>query len=306
MIDDFRHLRAFLAAARTGNFTRAAQELHISQSAFTVQIRKLEQAIGAKLFDRSKRRVSLTEVGRELLGPMERLAIDAEAIVGRTQQLTELRRGVVRIAVLPSVAAQMLPAMISKFTELYPGVVVQAKDVVAEKIVEMVKKEEVDFGIGTQVRRDREMTSVRLMVDRLCAFVPLGHPLAKRTSTTLKELAALPLILTGKDSSVRELVERALKVQRLSPTLAYEVNYMATAIGMVKAGLGIAVLPECAGGTHEGLQIVAIRKPVLSRKIEMIQRKDCSLSPAAARMAEMIRSEIIGKTRGKVEPPGAR
>ncbi|HEU5352237.1 MAG TPA: LysR family transcriptional regulator [Terracidiphilus sp.] len=304
MIDDIRHLRAFLAAARIGNFTRAAQQLHISQSAFTVQIRQLEQSVGAKLFDRSKRRVSLTEVGRDLLGPMERLVIDAEAIVGRTQQLTDLKRGVVRISALPSVAAQMLPMIVHKFAQAYPGVVVQVKDVVAEKLIEMVKKEEVDFGIGTQMRRDRDVVASPLLVDRLCAFVPRGLPLAQKSSTTLKELVILPLILTGKDSSVREIVERALKQQRLSLTLAYETNYMATAISMARAGLGIAVLPECAGASYEDLGIVEISKPALSRTIAILHKKDCSFSPAAAQMVEMIKMALTTRVKGR--SPGVK
>jgi LysR family carnitine catabolism transcriptional activator len=90
MIDDLRHVRAFLAAARTGNFTRAASELHISQSAFTVQIRQLEDALGVPLFDRSKRRVALTSAGQEVLVPLERILVEMESIVGRTKELRGL------------------------------------------------------------------------------------------------------------------------------------------------------------------------------------------------------------------------
>ena len=298
MIDDLRHIRAFLAAARTKNFTRAARQSHISQSAFTVQIRQLEDALGVSLFDRSKRRVSLTAAGGELLAPLERLVIDAEAIVGQTRQLTELRRGIVSMAVLPSVAAEVLPGIIQSFVQLYPGIVVQIKDVVAEKIMEMVRREEVEFGIGIRMAQDRDTVATPLLVDRLCAFVPTSHVLAKRDSVTLKELASVPLILTGKDSSVREIVERALKQERLILTLAYEANYMATAIGMARAGLGIAVLPEFACGFGNGADVrrVAISKPVLSRHIEIIERKDRTQSPAVRKMVETIRNGLSGRS----------
>jgi LysR family transcriptional regulator, carnitine catabolism transcriptional activator len=296
MIDDIRHIRAFLAAARIGNFTRAAAELHISQSAFTVQIRQFEDALGVTLFDRGKRRVSLTAVGHELLGPLERLVIDAEAIVGRTRQLTGLRRGIVSMAVLPSVAAQVIPAIIQKFAGECPGIVVQIRDVVAERVIEMVKKEEVDFGIATRMGADRETTTVPLLVDKLCAFVPRSHLLASKNSVTLRELVSIPLILTGKDSSVREIVERALKRERLPLTLAYETNHMTTAISMVRAGLGIAILPEVAGGSGDSgdLRTVAISRPALSRRIEIIQKRDRTLSPAAGKMVETIRRELSG------------
>ncbi len=285
-----------MAAARTGNFTRAAMELHISQSAFTVQIRQLEDALGVTLFDRSKRRIALTSAARDVLVPLERLTIDAEAIVSRTRQLAGLRRGMVTVAVLPSVAAQVLPQAIRKFVQMHPGIVVQVSDVVAERLIEAVKKEEADFGIGSRVRVDREIRSTPLLVDRLCAFAPREHLIARRTSITLKELVALPLILTGKDSSVRELLERALRSERLSVTVAYETNTMSTAIGMVRAGLGIAVLPEFAANAEEGgsLRCLAIEKPALKRKIEIIERKDRTLSPAAAGMVEVLRG-IAGR-----------
>ena len=270
--------------------------MHISQSAFTVQIRQLEAALGVTLFDRGKRRVALTAAGRDLLGPLERLVIDAEAIVGRTRQLTGLRRGIVCMAVLPSVATQVLPGIIRKFAEEYPGVVVQIKDVVAERLIDMVKQEEVDFGIGTRMGADRETTTVPLFVDKLCAFVPRRHLLARKDSVSLKELVGLPLILTGKDSSVREIVERALKRERLPLTVAYETNYMSTAISMVKAGLGIAILPEVAGrsGDSADLHAVAISRPALSRRIEIIQKKDRTLSPAAGKMVDTIRKQLSG------------
>ncbi|MFP5228213.1 MAG: LysR substrate-binding domain-containing protein [Acidobacteriota bacterium] len=299
MIEDLRHVRAFLAAARIGNFTRAALELHISQSAFTVQIRQLEDALGVSLFDRSKRRVALTAAGRELVAPLERIIVDTEGIVARTRELAGLRRGIVTIAALPSVAAGVLPEAIRRFTQLHPGIVVQVQDVVAEKLIEAVRKEEVDFGIGSRVRSDREMKAIPLLVDRMCVFVAPQHMLARRGAVSLKELTQFPLIVTGKDSSVRELLEQAQKRERLSLKIAYETNYMATAIGMARAGLGVAILPE-SSGRGEGVgevRCVAISKPFLSRKIEVIQRRDRSLSPAALIMVDVLRQHAAAAAR---------
>ncbi len=297
MIEDLRHIRAFLAAARIGNFTRAATELHISQSAFTVQIRQLEDALGVTLFDRSKRRVALTSAGRELLVPLERLVIDAEAIVSRTRQLAGLRRGVVSLAVLPLVAAQFVPEAIQKFRRRYPGVSVQIRDVVAGRLIEAVKKEEVDFGIGTCPRADRELRATPLIVDSLCAFVTRAHLLAREESVTLKELATQPLILIGKGTSVREVLDDAVQREHLPLNIAYEANYVSTAIGMVRAGLGIAVLPESAGHSEDAREIrcLPITRPALSRKIEIIERKDRSLSPAAEQMVDVLREHATGQ-----------
>ena len=294
MIHDLRHIRAFLAAARIGNFTRAAAELHISQSAFTVQIRQLEDALGVTLFDRSKRRIALTAAGRDVLVPLERILLDAEAVVMQTRQLIGLRRGVVRIAALPSLAAELLPLTIHEFRQLYPGIMVEIRDVVAESVVDSVRREDVDFGIGTRMRMDREITGSPLLEDRLCAFAPLGHPLTRRDSVNLRDLVRHPLILTARDSSVRDILDRALRSEKLLLSPAFEVNYMSTAIGMVRAGLGIAVLPEAAVGAekiHEVRRLL-ISRPSLSRRIEIIRRKDRSLSSAAGKMIEILKQRI--------------
>lgn len=294
MIHDLRHVRAFLAAARIGNFTRAAAELHISQSAFTVQIRQLEDALGVTLFDRSKRRVALTAAGRDVLVPLERVLVDAEAVVVQTRQLTGLRRGIVRIAALPSLAAELLPLTIHEFRQRYPGIMVEIRDVVAESVVESVRREDVDFGVGTRMRMDREITGSPLLEDRLCAFAPLGHLLARRDSVNLRDLVQHPLILTARDSSVRDILDRALRSEKLLLSPAFEVNHMSTAIGLVRAGLGIAVLPEAAVGAERAREIrrLLISRPSLSRRIEIIRRKDRSLSSAAGKMIEILRQSM--------------
>ena len=296
MISDLRHIRAFLTAARLGNFTRAAAELHVSQSAFSVQIKQLEDSLGVMLFDRSKRRVALTSAARDLVVPLERILIDLEAVAVHTQELAGLRRGIVSIAALPSVAAEVLPQAIKIFTETFPGIAVRVQDVVSEKLIEAVKQEQVDFGIGSKVRVDRELKMTPLFVDRFCAFVIATHPIAKRKSVTLEELSAFPLILTGKDSSVRELLERAFRREKLPITIAYEKNHMSTAIGLARAGLGVAALPECALGGEPGeIRRIAISKPLTNRKIEIIQRRDRTFSPAALKMVEVVRQCTGGK-----------
>lgn len=283
MIKNLRHIRSFLAVARVGNFTRAAAELRISQSALTVQIKQLESEVGATLFDRGKRKITLTQAGRDVLIPLERLLIDAEQVVSRTQELSGLQRGLVSVAVLPSLATHLIPTAVRQFTSAYPGVVVQVRDLVAEKIIEAVRLDEVDFGIGTQLRPERELKITAFGTDHLFAFLRADHRFARKRSLTSQELAGVPLILTGRDSSVRELVERTGKRQGLTLNIAYETNYMSSALGMAEAGLGIAILPKRAAGESPSVNIkrIPIIKPELSRKIVLIEKRAKTLSPAA-------------------------
>ncbi|MGB7646672.1 MAG: LysR family transcriptional regulator, partial [Pseudomonas fluorescens] len=103
MKNSIQHIQAFLAVARTGSFTKAANELHLSPSALTVQVQQLEDWLGVALLDRSPRHVSITAAGEAARAPMEKLLLDLDNIVTGSRDLAALRRGVVAIAALPSV-----------------------------------------------------------------------------------------------------------------------------------------------------------------------------------------------------------
>ncbi|MTJ80903.1 MAG: LysR family transcriptional regulator [Telmatospirillum sp.] len=297
MIPHPRQIQAFLAIVRTGSFTRAATEVHLSQPALTVQIRQLEEALGVRLFDRDKRQVHLTLAGKSLLAPLERVLADLETVVSTSQDLATFRRGKVTLAVLPSVAAGLLPHALRRFREAYPGIDVQSHDLVAEQVVAMVKAEEVDFGLGTRLTPDRAVTVDDFLEDRLCAFFPDGHALGGRAFLSVSEVAAHPLILTGRNSSVRLLFERSLAREGAEIQVAAEANYMSTALGMVRAGLGVAILPASAveAGSVAGVSSCPIRAPWLTRRIGIIRRAGCSLSPAALRFVEILRQSAASE-----------
>jgi DNA-binding transcriptional LysR family regulator len=287
VINDLRHIRSFLALARAGSFTRAAAELHMSQPTLTVQIQQLEHAVGVKLFDRNKRHVALTPAGRDLLVPLERILIDVEAIATSTEELLEHRRGLVSVAALPSVAAGLLPRAIKQLAGIYPGITVRVHDGVAVIVAAMVKSGQVDFGISSQTYGDRELTSQVLHIDRLCAVVSRHHPLARKQSMALHELAKHPLILMVKDSSSRQVVDQAFDREGLVSNVAYETTYGTSVAGMAEAGLGVGILPESMVGTSR-LHRLRIRGEALTRRISIISRAGRSLSPTADRLKETL------------------
>ena len=287
MIQDLRHIRAFLALARAGSFTRAAVELNMSQPTLTVQIQQLESAVGVKLFDRDKRHVALTQAGRDLLVPLERILIDVEAIATSTGELREHRRGLVTVAALPSIAAGLLPRAIKRLSESYPGITVRVFDGVASTVAAMVKGGQADFGISSQTSGDRELTSQTLLMDRLCAVVSPTHPLARKRSMALHELAKHPLILMVKDSSSRQIVDLAFDREGLVSTVAYETTYGTSVAGLALAGLGVGILPESMAGPSR-LHQLRIRGGVLTRRIGIIMRAGRSLSPTADKLKQTL------------------
>lgn len=297
MKNSIQHIQAFLAVARTGSFTKAANELHLSPSALTVQVQQLEDWLGVALLDRSPRHVSLTAAGIDARGPMEKLLLDLDNIVTGSRDLAALRRGVVTIAALPSVCAGALPPALRVFRERFAGIEVRLHDLVAHRIHAQVRAGEVDFGIGVRARLSHGLAFMPVLNDRLCAFVPQGHPLSGHAVLTLEQLADQPIILTGRDSSVREQVDALFDETRLRLNAGMEANYMSTVLALVRQGLGVSVLPESAADSLEGLQRIAIDHPGVNREIGLISRSGQALSPAAQKCFHLLKEELEGAHR---------
>lgn len=280
---NLRQLQTFITVARLGSFTRAARLLHLSQPALTKQLRQLEETLGVKLLDRNTRTVELTRIGRELAPVVDQMLREIEAVVVNTKELAEKSRGVTRIAALPSICSTILPKVVAQFKQLYPGISVILKDVVAQRLVTMVKADEVDFGIGSVNGMDPEIQFTLLLTDRIVVVFPPGMALERKKVIQLQDLVKQPLILMDKESSVRRLVDKAFESIGEFAAPAFEAMYMSTAVGMVKAGLGVALLPSSAIETGEltGLCCRPVKHAALIREIGVIQKAGRSLSPAA-------------------------
>ncbi|MCI8212488.1 LysR family transcriptional regulator [Pseudomonas sp. S25] len=288
MKNSIQHIRAFLAVAHSGSFAKAAVELSLSPSALTVQIQQLEDWLGVSLLERSPRHVSLTAAGQSNLMPMEKLLLDLDNIVSGSRDLAALRRGVVTIAALPSMCSSTLPPVLRLFRDQFPGVEVRLRDVVAQRIDALVREGEVDFGLGVRARMAHGLEFEVVLTDRLCLFVPAGHPLSMKTSIKLGELADQPIILTGRDSSVRERVEQLFADEQLTLIPGLEANYMSTVLALVRQGLGMTLLPESADEGRDDMVCVPVDHPGVSRDIGLITRSGQSLSPAARQFIELL------------------
>ena len=287
-----RQLRAFATVARTGSFTRAAAELHVSQPALTVQVRDLEAALGLKLVDRNTRRVQLTAIGRELLPVFERVLGDIRAVAENARELAAGDRGTVLVAALPSLCSRLIPAAIARLKRTHPGVTVRLQDTVALRILAAVRSEEADFGIGSFGSLGAAFETTPLLEDRMVAVMPRNHCLAAKASITLREAAAHPLVLMDTQSSVRAVVEAALLGESASASPAYEVTYMSTAVGFVQAGLGVAILPATALelGLAKGIVTRPIRGVAMRRPIVIARKAGRSLAPAARIFIDQLRA----------------
>ncbi|KIZ43842.1 LysR family transcriptional regulator, partial [Rhodopseudomonas palustris] len=187
-------------------------------------------------------------------------------------------------AALPSVAATFLPRVIVDFQAQNPGIVIDVLDVVGEEIIKLVKAEDVDFGIGTRISSDKGIKVQDYLSDSLCAFFPAEHPLnTSMPVVQIKDFAPYPLVLTRKNSSVRVLFEWSMEREGCELNIAMESNYMSTALGMVRAGVGVAILPSAAAelGNMTGLCFKPVESPQFNRRVGIIRKTDRTLQPLA-------------------------
>ena len=156
-----RQLRAFLALAEQRSFTRAAEQCHLSQPAFSALIRSLEDALGARLFDRDTRSVQVTPEGRLLEDAARRLLSDVDSLLANLNDHVQRRKGRVSVAALPSLAAGWLPQLFAEFRRLYPGIALNLIDTLSDNCLELVRAGKVDFAqIGRASCRERVLRLV--------------------------------------------------------------------------------------------------------------------------------------------------
>jgi len=274
-------IRAFVTVASTSSFTRAADVLGLSQPALTNRVRQFEEALGLRLFDRSTRSVELTHVGRELLPIFLRLVTEFEGAVVNARDFVSRAKGVVRLACLPSCAATLLPDLIARFQLDHPNVTFEVEDALNSAIATLVREDRVDFGIAMADGDAADLEQVKLFDDALTVVYPEGHPIADAEDVTVAALAAYPLILMNRGSSVRDLVDAAFIAAGKTATPACQVRYMTTAVALVRAGLGLAILPSTAVEIRTQARIAArpIDDPAFTRTIVLLRRRNAPARP---------------------------
>jgi LysR family carnitine catabolism transcriptional activator len=305
-----RQLRAFLALAKTRHFTRAAQSIPLSQSAFSATIRSLEQAVGAPLFQRDTRNVTLTAEGLAFEGPARRALQELEDGLEGVRGLLQHRRGRVSVALLPSLAAGWFPPVLAAFTRAYPGVEIRVADVLSERGIELVRSGQADFGITTQTAEDHGLGSTFFASDRFELVCRQDHRLAGASRVVAKDLAGECFVTQARHSIVGRYLQGALP-PRDAPRLV-EVEQLPTVIGLVRAGIGLAAIPQL--NLYDFHYPDLVRRELmlkgLERRLFVVQQGGRPLSAAAQALLDwLVAHRPAGAGRrasGEKAAPGVR
>jgi len=297
-----KQLCAFVAVAEAEKFTRAAERLNLSQSAVSTLIRQLERNLGVRLFDRHTRFLRLTAAGSEMLPIVKRSIADIQSVIEDTKELTLLRRGRVSVAAGTMQAALSLPVLIREFCNAHPSISLTLHDVPEGDVADMVRSGTVELGIGTMPDDQTDLVGLTLMGDTFLIVMPRNHPLASKRDLVWRDLVNVPLIGPHPENPIRRRLEAELGHQGITLKRVHDVMLPLTMIGMVEAGLGVAVMTTAVGRLAAAMGLVTRvpLKPSIERTISLISRRDHSLSPAARQFRD-----FIYRSRSKIDA-GAR
>ncbi|MFM0035571.1 LysR substrate-binding domain-containing protein [Paraburkholderia strydomiana] len=290
-------VQAFVAIADRGSFQGAADSLHVTQTAITQRLRKLEAFLGVTLIERTTRSMALTEIGRSFLPQARRLLGELADALVEIRETGTARRGDVSMACVPTVGVQYLPRILQAYAARYPHNRIKILDHASAAVEEAVLRREVEFGISIARDPHPDLVNVPLTVDRYVLICDQDHPLAKRRRMAWRQLHAYALIFAGEVSGNRALLDGALETSGLALRSFYEVQRSSTAVGLVAQGVGAAVVPALAlqKGAYPTVRMIELTQPVVSRTLVLVARKTAQLSPAAQALYDMIREQATLK-----------
>ena len=296
-------LHTFLLVADHNSFRRAAEESNRSQSAVSMQIRQLELQLGVSLFHRTTRRVQLTREGELLLGSARKAVLELQAGLRQIREAAGAEQGRLSFACAPSVAISRLPSVLAAFQAAHPEVSAHVHELASADMLEAIRRQDVDFGIGPRVAGAGEFDFTPIVFDEICALVPYSLPQADGESISLTDLSALPILLVTGTSALHGALDEAQQTAGVTLNIKYEVHQVQTQIAMASAGLGVAILPRIAipAEPDPRLKIMAIVGPTLSRELCVISLRGQALPPAAMRFIPMLQT-LMGE--GEAEDAG--
>lgn len=306
-----RQLRAFVAVATSGSFSRAADTLALTQPAVSRNVTELEQVLGLQLLHRTTREVELTEAGRLLLGNVTRVLEDLDACLLEVQGLATQRKGRVKVASSPTLSAHLLPQCIARGRQLSPDVNIQLLDRIQSDVLLSVRSGEVDFGVVIDPSEKQDLHAQAILSEPFCLVCLSSDRLARKKEVHWAELAGQPLVLLDHASGSRRLIDAALQSHGAAAPVVQDVGHTTTIYSMVEQGLGLSVVPQLAipddwkkraatpaKAASEAVLVSRKLVPQVQRSIMLVRRQQRELSPVAHGVWDLIADEA----RQRLEP----
>jgi LysR family carnitine catabolism transcriptional activator len=286
-----RQLRAFLALADLRSFTRAAEQMHLSQPAFSSLIRSLEDTLAARLFDRDTRKVDLTAAGRRFERAAREVLSHFDDVMGSVcRDLSIVDR--VAVAGSPSLCARFLPVVVADYRRKHPAIDIEVVDALPQPCVDLVREGKVDLALSTVDAKDADIHKELLCLDRFYVVCRKDHVLAGKAVVTIEELVQHPFIHFTTTTRLRHQIDAALRPHK--PNAVMEVERLEAVRGLVESGVGISLVPSLTLShfSSSQLAIKPLAAPGIVREVFLLTTAGRTPSAAADALAEPIRKQM--------------
>ncbi len=270
---EVHQLRYFCAVARHGSFTRAAQAEHIAQPSLSQQILKLEDELGAHLFDRLPKSVCLTQFGETFLVRAQEILRRLGEAKTEIQEMAGTEKGEVTIGVIPTIAPYFLPRALASFAQQHPGIAIKIVEDITLVLLQRLNMGAIDFALLALPVPGHDLITLELSREPLYAVFPEKHSLARRKVISFREFKDEPFLLLKEGHCFRENTLAACRRSRVAPNVVFESGQFATILAMVASGIGVSVVPAMAVQPGNGCSFVRIDDSRSYRSIGIVRTK---------------------------------
>jgi LysR family cyn operon transcriptional activator len=301
-----RQLRYLIAVAEHGNFTRAAEALHVSQPALSQQIMQIEDRLGVALLDRSGRTVTVTDAGQAYIAHVRRALSELDLGKRAIHDVRDLSRGLVRLAMTPTFTAYLVGPLVAAFHTRYPGITVKIREMTLDTIAAAVAADEVDLGIAFNLARAPDIECQPLFVEKFSLVVASGHPLTQRRGAIdMADVEHAELGLLSTDFATRSHIDNYLQEHQIVPKVVIEANTISALLEIVRRTELATILPEAICAQMPGLRNLPLCPAVPPRTVMLLRRRDSHISAASRAFSELA-AEHVAQLEGAAPAMGAQ
>jgi DNA-binding transcriptional LysR family regulator len=286
-------LRIFRAVAQSRSFTRAAEIVHLTQPGISKHIKQMEAYFGVRLFDRTGKKVALTQAGEILFEATQEIMATIDIAERRINDLKGLRGGRLRVGSSFPVGVYILPRVLAKFRKRYPGVELALEIMISDAVGPKLLANEIDLGLVSSEPRDPRLTARPFFTDELVVIVPRSHPWAAKTRLHVEDLAGETYIFAARGAGTRTVMEERLRAKGIVLPNVLDFGNLEGVKHAVEAGLGVSVQArsvvqrEVAAGS---LRAVKLSDVDTSIQFFSAWRKNAHLTHAAQALVELLES----------------
>ncbi|MEK5175844.1 LysR family transcriptional regulator [Heyndrickxia sp. FSL W8-0496] len=290
---DIKHLQYFLEVAKYNSFSLAAEHLYITQPTISKMIKNLEKELGVSLFDRSKKKLTLTDAGQIILEQAKLIDLAFHNLETELDNLLELKKGHIRIGIPPIFDAQFLLQLIGRFHEQYPGITFEFGEDGSKKIEEDIHNNHLDVGVIVLPTNNELFLHFPLMEEDLKLIIHPSHPLALKTEVNLVELASEPFILFNKDFALHDRIISSCNSVGFNPQVISKSSQWSFIEEMVSWNLGVSLLPESiCRHLSKNVKAISIKNPSIRWELAIIWNKNQYLSYAAKEWLQFTKKHL--------------